>query len=176
MVYINERFINPGECKLMTAQNNGRPSKSFSVRILDKEYHIACPPEAEDDLQLSAHYLDKQMKSIRRTGKVVGLERIAVMAGLNTSYELLKATRGPAAAAPTVSAPQTATEMHANASSPLVNEKLNELKNRIDEALSAHPHSSETAQINRETTPNVESLLWPEEENSLQVSALEVEY
>lgn len=151
----------------MTTQNNGRPSKSFSVRILDKEYHIACPPEAEGDLQLSAQYLDRQMKSIRRTGKVVGLERIAVMAGLNTSYELLKATRAPAAA-PVVSTPSPTAEMHSSATSPLVNEKLNELKNRIDEALSAQP--------NRETTPNVESLLWPEEENSLQVSALEVEY
>lgn len=157
----------------MTAQNNGRPSKSFSVRILDKEYHIACPPEAEGDLQLSAQYLDRQMKSIRRTGKVVGLERIAVMAGLNTSYELLKATRAPAA--PTISASQTAPEAHP-AASPLMNEKLNELKNRIDEALSAQPHSSKTTQINRETTPNIEALLWPEEENSLQVSALEVEY
>lgn len=159
----------------MTTQNNGRPSKSFSVRILDKEYHIACPPEAEGDLQLSAQYLDRQMKSIRRTGKVVGLERIAVMAGLNTSYELLKATRAPAAA-PVVSTPSPTAEMHSNVASPLVNEKLNELKNRIDEALSAQPHSSQTTQINRETTPNVESLLWPEEENSLQVSALEVEY
>lgn len=157
----------------MTTQNNGRPSKSFSVRILDKEYHIACPPEAENDLQLSAHYLDKQMKSIRRTGKVVGLERIAVMAGLNTSYELLKATRAPAA--PPSPAAQVATETQ-QTSSPLVNEKLNELKNRIDEALSAQPHTAQNMQINREATPNAESLLWPEEENSLQVSALEVEY
>ncbi len=159
----------------MTTQNNGRPPKSFSVRILDKEYHIACPPEAEGDLQLSAHYLDKQMKSIRRTGKVVGLERIAVMAGLNTSYELLKATRNAAASTAPAAAPTVTTDAPST-TSPLVNEKLNELKNRIDEALSAQPHVMQHAQTNRETTPNATSLLWPEEESSLQVSALEVEY
>lgn len=153
----------------MTTQNNGRPPKSLSVRILDKEYQIACPPGAEADLQLSAQYLDKQMKSIRRTGKVVGLERIAVMAGLNTAYELLNSTRAPSVAP--ISAPTIPSEID----SPLVNEKLTELKNRIDEALSVQADTP----INtlRDTPRNAESLLWPEEEEtSLQVSALEVEY
>ena len=164
----------------MTTQNNGRPPKSLSVRILDKDYQVACPPEAEADLMLSAQYLDRQMKSIRRTGKVVGLERIAVMAGLNTAYELLKATRPAPTTAATVASPASEKPekpMHNDLSSPLMNEKLTELKNRIDEALSAHTPNQTLAEPTRETTRNAESLLWPEEEeNSLQVSALEVEY
>lgn len=64
------------------------------VRILDKEYQIACPPEQEADLLAAARHLDKQMRTVRDTGKVVGLERIAVMVALNISHELLKQREG----------------------------------------------------------------------------------
>ena len=67
---------------------------TVTVKILDKEYQVACPEEQEADLIMSAKYLDKQMRGIRETGKVIGLERIAVMAALNTSYELLRASEG----------------------------------------------------------------------------------
>jgi cell division protein ZapA len=63
-----------------------------TVKILDKEYKVACPEEQEAELVVSAKYLDKQMRSIRDTGKVIGLERIAVMAALNLSHELLQAS------------------------------------------------------------------------------------
>ncbi len=65
---------------------------TVTVKILEKEYQVACPEEQEADLMVSAKYLDKQMRSIRETGKVIGLERIAVMAALNISYELLQAS------------------------------------------------------------------------------------
>ena len=61
-------------------------SNTVTVTILEKEYQVACPEEQEADLIASAKYLDKQMRSIRETGKVIGLERIAVMAALNISY------------------------------------------------------------------------------------------
>ncbi len=67
---------------------------TVTVKILDKEYQVACPAEQEAELVVSAKYLDKQMRSIRETGKVIGLERIAVMAALNISYELLQASEG----------------------------------------------------------------------------------
>jgi len=67
---------------------------TVTVKILDKEYQVACPEEQEAQLVLSAKYLDKQMRGIRDTGKVIGLERIAVMAALNISYELLQASEG----------------------------------------------------------------------------------
>lgn len=64
------------------------------IHILDKEYQIACPPEQEADLLAAARHLDKQMRTVRDSGKVIGLERIAVMVALNISYELLKQRDG----------------------------------------------------------------------------------
>ncbi|MFK7975965.1 MAG: cell division protein ZapA [Halioglobus sp.] len=67
-------------------------ANTVTVHILDKEYQVACPENQESELASSAKYLDKQMRSIRDTGKVIGLERIAVMAALNISFELLQAS------------------------------------------------------------------------------------
>ncbi|MFO1469090.1 MAG: cell division protein ZapA [Steroidobacteraceae bacterium] len=61
-----------------------------SVRILEKEYHITCPVEERSDLLDSAEYLNNRMREIRDTGKVVGLDRIAVIAALNMANELLR--------------------------------------------------------------------------------------
>ena len=63
---------------------------TMTVKILDKDYQVTCPEEREAELLVSAKYLDKQMRGIRETGKVIGLERIAVMAALNISHELLQ--------------------------------------------------------------------------------------
>ncbi|MEH6633863.1 MAG: cell division protein ZapA [Halioglobus sp.] len=73
---------------------------TVTVKILDKEYQVACPEDQEAELLVSAKYLDKQMRGIRDTGKVIGLERIAVMASLNISYELLQASEHSDAGAP----------------------------------------------------------------------------
>jgi len=62
-----------------------------SVRILEKEYHVACPMEERAALLDSAEYLNRKMREIRDSGKVVGLDRIAVMAALNIVNELLQA-------------------------------------------------------------------------------------
>jgi len=62
-----------------------------SVRILEKEYHVACPLEERAALLDSAEYLNRRMREIRDSGKVVGLDRIAVMAALNIVNELLQA-------------------------------------------------------------------------------------
>ncbi len=62
----------------------------ISVRILEKEYFVACPYEERSDLLDSAEYLNAKMREIRDSGKVVGLDRIAVMAALNLANELLR--------------------------------------------------------------------------------------
>jgi cell division protein ZapA len=62
-----------------------------TVRILEKEYHVACPAEEKTDLLASAEMLNRKMREIRDSGKVVGLDRVAVMAALNLANELLKA-------------------------------------------------------------------------------------
>jgi cell division protein ZapA len=61
-----------------------------SVRILEKEYQFACAVEERAALLDSAEYLNAEMRKIRDSGKVVGLDRIAVMAALNMANELLK--------------------------------------------------------------------------------------
>jgi cell division protein ZapA len=61
-----------------------------SVRILDKDYFVACPKEERSDLIDSAAFLNSRMKEIRDTGKVVGADRIAVMAALNIANEMLR--------------------------------------------------------------------------------------
>ena len=66
-------------------------SETVQIRILDKDYQVQCPPEELAALQQSAVDLDKRMREIRKGGNVIGLERTAVMAALNLSYDLLRA-------------------------------------------------------------------------------------
>ena len=60
-----------------------------SVHILDKEYLIACQPEERDTLLESSRHLDMKMREIRDSGKIIGTDRVAVMAALNIAHELL---------------------------------------------------------------------------------------
>ncbi|PUA28221.1 MAG: cell division protein ZapA [Cellvibrio sp. 79] len=66
-------------------------NETVFVKILDKEYQVACPREERQALIESAQLLDERMKAIRGSGAIIGLERIAVMAALNLSHELLQA-------------------------------------------------------------------------------------
>jgi cell division protein ZapA len=67
------------------------PYAQVSVRILDKEYQVACPASERTDLLDSAEILNAKMLEIRDNGRVVGLDRIAVMAALNMANDLLHA-------------------------------------------------------------------------------------
>lgn len=67
-------------------------NKTVSVEILDKDYQIACPADEELALERAARELDARMRTIRTSGSVIGVERIAVMAALNLCHEL-QATR-----------------------------------------------------------------------------------
>ena len=62
-----------------------------TVKILEKEYNVACPIDEKAALLASAEFLNSKMREIRDSGKVVGLDRVAVMAALNIANELLKA-------------------------------------------------------------------------------------
>jgi len=59
------------------------------VTILGKDYQVACPEDQQDALIASARMVHQNMEKIRNTGKVVGVDRIAVMAALNIAHELL---------------------------------------------------------------------------------------
>jgi len=65
----------------------------ISVRLLDREYQVACPTEERADLLDSAEYVDAKMREVRDGGKVVGLDRIAVISALNLANELIKLRR-----------------------------------------------------------------------------------
>jgi cell division protein ZapA len=93
-------------------------SARVSVRILEKEYQVACLPEERSELLDSAEYLNVKMREIRDAGNIVGLDRIAVMAALNLAHELLK-VRGRGDAADTD-----------------VSLKIRQLRERVESALS----------------------------------------
>jgi cell division protein ZapA len=65
-------------------------SARVSVRIMEKEYVVACPYEERAALLDSAEYLNSRMREIRDSGKVVGHDRIAVMVALNLANELMR--------------------------------------------------------------------------------------
>ncbi|MCK4843333.1 MAG: cell division protein ZapA [Methylococcales bacterium] len=63
-------------------------TQPVSLRILGKDYRIACPEKEQDALLSSAQELDRQMREIRDSGTVIGVDKIAVMAALNLTHEL----------------------------------------------------------------------------------------
>ena len=73
-------------------------SDPVKVRILDREFMVAAPPEERDSLLESARHLDERMRDIRDAGKIVGMDRIAVMAALNLCHDLLESRRATQAA------------------------------------------------------------------------------
>ncbi len=62
----------------------------ITIRILEKEYQVSCPAEEKANLLASVELLNKKMREIRDSGKVIGLDRIAIMAALNMANELLR--------------------------------------------------------------------------------------
>ena len=93
-----------------------------TIRILDKDYMVACPLGEQDALIASSRRVDREMRKIRDSGKVLGNDRIAVMVALNLAHELIhnKQSSQPA----TISAETTA--------------QLQQLQQRMDAVLDKH--------------------------------------
>ncbi len=89
------------------------------IKVLDKDYRIACQADERDDLVASARLLDARMREIRQSGRVVGTDRIAVLAALNITNELLQLQRAQGGGETTVA------------------RRLGQLQDRIGEVLSA---------------------------------------
>ncbi|MDN5865200.1 MAG: cell division protein ZapA [Gammaproteobacteria bacterium] len=68
-----------------------KANTQVTVRILERDYQVACPPEEREALLNAADYLSQQMAEVRDSGRVVGMERIAVMVALNLAHEYLGA-------------------------------------------------------------------------------------
>jgi len=68
--------------------------KTIEVNLLGRTYRVACDDDERAALMQAVAYLDAKMNEIRNAGKVMGAERIAVMAALNVAHELLSVKLG----------------------------------------------------------------------------------
>lgn len=99
-----------------------------SIKILEKEYRIACAQHEQEDLKASARLLDHRMREIRQNGRVIGTDRIAVMAALNIAHDLIQLQR----AQPGID--------------PDAGRRLRELQERISTALADAPPAEQPAE------------------------------
>lgn len=97
--------------------------RPVTVTILDKEYLISCSEEERDQLHTAAAFLNQKMKEVKSGGKIVGTERIAVMAALNIAHELL------------------ACRQQSNETSNSLDSTIKRLHSKIDEALTQRSHA-----------------------------------
>ena len=63
--------------------------KGIAITVMGREFRVAAPAGEERQLLASVDLLNRKMKEIRDTGKVVGNERIAIMAALNLAHDNL---------------------------------------------------------------------------------------
>ncbi|MFN0002530.1 MAG: cell division protein ZapA [Pseudohongiellaceae bacterium] len=63
---------------------------SVTINIMGRDYLISCPADEEESLRKSARYLDQQMEDVRKRGSSLGYEKIAVLAAINITHDLLK--------------------------------------------------------------------------------------
>jgi len=96
--------------------SSSKQAKGINISIMGRDFSVACPPEEQDDLMDAAGYLDKEMKEIQKTGKIIGTERCAIMAALNITNDLIKLRR-------------------ATDGQEQVQQRLDSLQERIDEVL-----------------------------------------
>jgi len=61
----------------------------LDIKIMDKDYRIACPQDQQASLKDSASFLNDRLNEIKRKGSIIGTERIAIMVALNLAHELL---------------------------------------------------------------------------------------
>src|SRR5438874_11347319 len=69
-------------------------AKTVEVQLLGRTYRVTCEEGERESLMQAVAYLDGKMNEIRKAGKVMGAERIAVMAALNVAHELLSVRLG----------------------------------------------------------------------------------
>lgn len=101
---------------------NDSSRRPVRITILGKEYHIVCPQDEQEGLLEAARQLEAKMDEIRDSGRVFGAERIAVMAALNVTHELLQSGKSKA---------------QDLALEPELRERVSSLQDRIDTVLSA---------------------------------------
>jgi cell division protein ZapA len=64
-------------------------SKGLQINIMGREFRVACQESEQKGLLEAVEFLNRKMLEIRDNGKVIGIERIAIMAALNIAHEFL---------------------------------------------------------------------------------------
>ena len=105
--------------------SEAKEPKGVTINVMGREFRVAAPGGEERQLVASVEFLNKKMREIRDTGKVVGNERIAIMAALNIAHEFLQLQAG------TKPARATATSVDAD----LVRRKMDEFEGIIEKAV-----------------------------------------
>ena len=103
--------------------DNTPENKPVSIHIMGSEYHVSSPEDEIEKLEDAARALDKRMREIKDGGRIMGLERIAVMAALNLSYEVMHGE--------STSAEETAE----------IDKRLQNLQDKVDGALAKNAQS-----------------------------------
>ena len=105
--------------------SEAKEAKGVTINVMGREFRVAAPGGEERQLAASVEYLNKKMREIRDTGKVVGNERIAIMTALNIAHEFLLLQGGgkPAKAA------------RAEVDTELIRRKMGEFDGIIEKAL-----------------------------------------
>ena len=106
-----------------------KDAKGVTINVMGREFRVAAPGGEERQLVASVEFLNKKMREIRDTGKVVGNERIAIMAALNIAHEFLQLqAEGAGGGKGAKSAPS-------DADTELVRRKMDEFDGIIEKAL-----------------------------------------
>jgi cell division protein ZapA len=70
--------------------------KGLQITLMGRQYRVACAPDEQEGLLKAVDYLNQRMQDVRDNGKVIGHERIAIMAALNIAHEFLTTKVGGA--------------------------------------------------------------------------------
>jgi cell division protein ZapA len=103
----------------------GDKTITLDINLLGRDYKVACKEHERAELMEAVAYLDAQMREIRGSGKIAGVDRIAVMAALNIANELLRARKAP---------PPVVTEVEP-ADGAVVRRRIQSMQAAIDQAL-----------------------------------------
>jgi len=64
-------------------------TEPVALRLIDREFLIACAPEEREGLIEAASYLDRKMRELRANAKAPSFERLAVLTAVSVAHEFL---------------------------------------------------------------------------------------
>jgi cell division protein ZapA len=99
-------------------------SNTLEVKLLGKEYRVACEPAERESLQAAVSFLDAKLKEISEKTRGSG-ERLAIMAALNLAHELLAAKSTPA-------------DISTALESESIQRRIDRIEAKLDESLAQH--------------------------------------